>query len=132
MISETLDINLINKFLNRFNTSIDSLGIYSHYMIYELNANVVAFLAYDLIYDRIEIEYIYVDEYYRNQGIASKMFNNLLDIGIENKCINISLEVRENNLAAIKFYKKHNFNEVAKREKYYKNENGILMVRELV
>ena len=132
MIKEISDLNIINKLLKEFNTSINSLGTYSHYVIYEISNIIVGFISYDLIYDRLEIEYIYVNKEYRNKGIASKLMDYLVDIGNKNNCINISLEVRETNLIAKNFYKKHKFEEVARREKYYKNEDGILMVRELV
>ena len=132
MINETTSLEIINKFLKKFNTTIDSIGPYTHYMTYTIDNFVVGLLGYDLIYDRLEIEYIYVDEEYRNKKIASKMLMNLIGIGSNNNCINISLEVRESNIVAINFYKKHGFKEAARREKYYGSEDGILMIRELV
>lgn len=132
MIKEIKDIELINKFLKYFDVSISEIGVYSHYDFYYVDGEPVAFLSYDLIYDRIEIEYIYVLDKYRNNGIASYLMDNLLEIAYTNHCNNITLEVRKSNISAIKFYQKHNFKEVAYREKYYGNEDGILMIRELV
>lgn len=132
MIKETKDINLINKFLGCFNISINEIGVYSHYNVYILDNKEVAFLAYDLIYDRIEIEYVYVLEEYRNRNIASEMLSDLCKVAEENKCLNITLEVRNSNVSALNLYKKNGFKEVARREKYYGNEDGILMIRELV
>lgn len=132
MIKEIKDLDIINSFLKEFNSNINSLGIYSHYIVYELDGKNIGFMSYDLIYDRLEIEYIFVDRDHRNNGIASNLLNHLVDLGINNNCINISLEVRESNIIAKQFYKKHNFKEVAVRKKYYKDEDGILMIRELV
>ena len=41
----------------------------------------------------------------------------------------VILEVRESNIPAINLYKKFNFMEIARREKYYENENAIIMER---
>lgn len=132
MIKEIVDIDVINSFLKEFNTSIDEIGVFSHYKVYIDNTRIVGFLNYDLIYNRIEIDYIYVVESYRKKGIASKLLEELLMEANENNCENITLEVRKSNNSAINFYKKNLFNEVANRVSYYGNEDGILMIRELV
>ena len=129
MISSTKDLNIINEFLNNFNTSIEEIGVFSNYLIYKEKDSVVGFLNYDLIYDRIEIDYIYVNPEYRKQGIASKLFNFMVENSKNIK--NITLEVRKSNINAINFYKKHGFEEVAIRENYYGSEDGILMVKEV-
>ena len=73
--------------------------------------------------------YIYVNPEYRKQGIASKLFNYMVE-NTEN-IQNITLEVRKSNINAINFYKKHSFKEAATRENYYGSEDGILMVKEM-
>ena len=130
MIEYTTDIDLINKFLKYFGSSITELGVFSHYMIYK-EEDVLGFLSYQVIYDRIEIDYLYVDESNRKKGIASRLVNNMIKYAYENSAKNITLEVKESNTQAISFYKKNLFKEVAIRKNYYKNEDGILMIREL-
>lgn len=132
MIKEIVDIDVINSFLKEFNTSIDEIGVFSHYKVYIDDTRIVGFLNYDLIYNRIEIDYIYVVESYRRKGIASKLLEELLMEANKNNCENITLEVRKSNNSAINFYKKNLFNDVANRVSYYGNEDGILMIRELV
>lgn len=132
MIKEINDINEINKFLSYFNTSISEIGIFSHYNVYKEDNEIIGFLNYDLIYDRIEIIYIYVNSNFRKRGIASKLIEDLINIGKKNNCKNITLEVNTSNKDALSLYKHNGFIEVAKREKYYNGEDGILMVRELV
>jgi len=133
MIKELVEISTINSFLGKFDTCITSLDApFKKYIGYEIDDKIVSFLNYSLIYDRIEIEYIYTNDNYRNQNIASKLVEYLVNIGEINKCSNITLEVRKSNISAIKFYKKNGFNEVSIRKNYYKNEDGILMLRELV
>lgn len=131
MIIETKDLNVINTFLEKFNTKISNIGIYSIYYIYVINDMNVGFICYDYIYDRIELEYIYVCDDFRNKGIASKLLLKLISESKKLACNNITLEVNENNIAAINLYKKFKFSIVAKREKYYGSDNGLLMMREM-
>lgn len=88
------------------------------------------FIIYSIIYDRCEIEYIGVSLNSRNNKIATKLIEYMMK-DIENKCKNITLEVNENNKAAIALYNKFDFKIAAKRKFYYGNENGILMIKEL-
>lgn len=96
-----------------------------------LEEKLAGFLVYSLIYDRIEIYYIYVDKNHRNRKIGTKLLNYLIKIGIDNDCENITLEVSIENDNAIKLYKKCGFVEVAKRERYYKGIDAILMMKKL-
>ena len=104
-----------DTFENTFSTTI---GCYED--------DIIAFLTYSFMYDRAEIDYIYVDLKYRNNGIAQALFNEMIN-NIGN--VSISLEVNINNKAAIDFYKKNGFKIVSKREKYYQGVDGYLMVR---
>ena len=104
-----------DTFENTFSTTI---GCYED--------DIIAFLTYSFMYDRAEIDYIYVDLKYRNNGIAQALFNEMIN-NIGN--VSISLEVNINNKAAIEFYKKNGFKIVSKREKYYQGVDGYLMVR---
>ncbi len=132
MIKETIDIDLINSFLIKFDASIDHVGVYSKYIAYYINDQAVGFLSYDLIYDRAEIEYIFVDEKNRRRNIASLLMDYLFEDCGKHNCINVTLEVKETNKIAIKFYESKEFREVSKREKYYNDEDGILMIREML
>ncbi len=104
-----------DTFENTFSTTI---GCYED--------DIIAFLTYSFMYDRAEIDYIYVDLKYRKNGIAQALFNEMIN-NIGN--VSISLEVNVNNEAAIEFYKKNGFKIVSKREKYYQDVDGYLMVR---
>ncbi len=104
-----------DTFENTFSTTI---GCYED--------DIIAFLTYSFMYDRAEIDYIYVDLKYRKNGIAQALFNEMIN-NIGN--VSISLEVNVNNEAAIEFYKKNGFKIISKREKYYQGVDGYLMVR---
>ena len=98
---------------------------------YEGN-EVIGYLIYSLIYDRIEIDNFFVVEKDRNKGIGKKLMSYLICIAINNHVVNITLEVRNSNEIARNLYKKFGFREVALRKLYYGDEDGILMEKQVM
>ncbi len=142
MIVEILenDHKNINKLENKFSTFFSYNGyilddfrrnIFSKYFIYLIKSNIIGYVNYYEIYDRIEIANIFVDNEYRNKKIGSKMIEYLLKIADNKNIKNITLEVREDNYPAIALYKKYKFEKVAIRENYYNGVDGILMERKM-
>ena len=123
------DIEFVNQILKTFKISITEETLKNNFIniaVYD-DSGIKGVVVYDVIYDRIEIEYIVVELSERRNGIAT----NLIEY-IEKKnpnIKNITLEVRESNLSAISFYEKLGFRRVAIRKNYYNDENGILMVK---
>lgn len=105
---------------------------YVRYLFYLNNDSVVGYLIYEDIYDRFEIDFIFVDDKYRRKGIASELLNELFKIASDKKVINITLEVRKDNYSAISLYLKHGFLYRAIRSKYYNGIDGILMEKEMM
>ncbi len=125
---EKEDIKL-NEFLlnNNVDKPIDSP--FSRNVIYRENGLIIGYLSYSIMYEKSEINNIYVLKEYRNQGIGSKLLDYLVKKC--KICENITLEVRKDNINAICLYKKYGFKEVATREKYYNGVDGILMMMEV-
>ena len=126
------DLKDINNLIKNFDYKLDDNSFSNEFLnivIYEEENDIKGVLIYEFFYDRIEIDYIIVDSEYRGLGIATNLLKYL-----ENKyknIDNITLEVRESNKPAIKFYLKNGFKEVIKRKNYYKDEDGILMIKNL-
>ena len=99
---------------------------------YVIEDDVIGYLDYSLIYDRIEIDNFMVMDEYRNQGIGTKLMSYLIYLAIELRVVNITLEVRVSNNIAINLYKKFGFREVALRKYYYGDEDGILMEKQVM
>ena len=114
---EPKDIEVVNRYLKEFNYKVDeTLNEFVNVLLYDDNG-IKGVLVYSKIYDRLEIDYIIVNEDYRRLGIASKLLKYMED---ENKdALNITLEVRESNIQAISFYKKNGFVIEAVRKNYY-------------
>ena len=86
---------------------------------------VIGYLYYSDIYERAEINQIEIDSFHRNCGNGKKLmeyFTNIVDKSI-------TLEVREDNLPAIKLYERYHFERKAIRKGYYNGIDGILMER---
>ena len=104
-------------------------NVYTNWLIYETDNKIVGFLNYDSIYDKAEIEYIYVDPLYRNKNIATNLLNEMIRLLDECNINSITLEVRSDNTSAIKFYEKNGFKSASIRKNYYGNIDAILMIR---
>jgi len=129
MIKEVRKEDLtLNEFLNNNNIDKPISSPFSIEIVYVENDFIIGYLSYSIIYEKAEINNIYVLKQFRNQGIASKLLEYLLEKC--KICENITLEVRKDNKSAIALYKKFGFKEVAIREKYYGDTDGILMMRE--
>lgn len=120
-------LNYILK--HEFNSSYKK-NEFSRDFIFILDEEPVGLISYSLIYDRIELNYIYVDKSKRNFGIASKLMLHMIEDGSENNIKNITLEVNVNNKEAIALYKKFGFVVVTIRANYYNGEDAYLMIRE--
>ena len=126
------DINEVNDLLKEFDYKVDEnsfeINKFLRILVY-FDGKIRGVLVYRYYFDALEIDYIVVDDKFRRKGIGSMLLNKM----IENhpNALSITLEVRESNGPAINFYKNIGFKEVAKRKHYYKNEDGLLMLKEL-
>lgn len=111
---------------------IEGPNPYARSIEYYQTNEVIGYLNYSLIYDRIEIDDFYVKEEKRRIGIGKKLMSYLVCIAINNHVVNITLEVRESNEIARNLYKSFGFREVALRRLYYGDENGILMEKQVM
>lgn len=127
---EEKDFIKVNELLKDFNYELNKESFDNDFLktlVYE-DGFIKGVLVYQYIYNRAEIDYIIVDNNYRKLGIATKLLKYLED---SYKLDNITLEVRESNKEAINFYLKNGFKEVTRRKNYYKEEDGILMIKNL-
>ena len=124
------DIDDINKLLIELNYKLEEKSFNNDFLkvlIYEENG-IKGVLIYQDLIDRLTIDYLVVDKEYRKLGIATKLIKEMENRNIN--AINSTLEVRISNKLAINFYKKNGFKEVTIRKNYYKDEDGILMIKE--
>ncbi|HIR59547.1 MAG TPA: ribosomal protein S18-alanine N-acetyltransferase [Candidatus Onthousia excrementipullorum] len=121
----------VDNFTYKLTEKEFSTNPYLKILTYVEKDKIIGFLLYSLIYDRIEIEQFEVTTKERRKGIGNKLLNYLVEKYQDNNIKNITLEVKEDNIAAINLYKKYGFKKVSTREKYYDGINGILMEKTL-
>ena len=117
--------DLFLKYKEKYNPIIND---YTFIISYKIDNKYVAFLIYQLLYEKAEVIDIFVLDEYRRKGIAKALLNEML----KDKTIkSVTLEVKESNKNAIMLYNSLGFNEVAKRKGYYNGEDALLMLKEV-
>ena len=118
-------VDIFREYKENYNPIINE---FTKIYTYTVENNVVAFLIFTIMYDKCEIIDVFVSKEYRNKKIAQCLINEILkDYNLEN----ITLEVSVKNIPAINLYEKLGFKKVAIRKDYYKDSDGILMVKEI-
>lgn len=97
-----------------------------YFMLYKDNEK-IGFINFDVIYDRCELININIIDKEKGNGYGKYLMNYMIDYINKNNILNITLEVREDNLVAIKMYEKFGFKKQAIRKNYYQGTDGILM-----
>lgn len=113
-----------------FNVNYKSLAPFEKIFIYK-NTKICGFISYSMIYERAELNYLFVLPDDRKKKIASYLIEKMLEDLKKNSIVQITLEVREDNIKAINLYKKFGFKNISIRKNYYQKKDGILMLKEI-
>ncbi len=83
------------------------------------------------VLDEGDICNVAVFDRFRRMGVATALIENLLTYGKENQLAFITLEVRESNVGAQKFYETMGFEHIGVRKNFYDNpkEHAFLMTK---
>ncbi len=101
----------------------------SKYIVAKQENQIVGFAGIINLPDDVEITNIVTKKNERKKGIGKLLLDKLIQMAFELKK-DISLEVNEENNAAINLYKKAGFEEVGIRKKYYNGkDNAIIMTK---
>lgn len=115
-----------------FNKNVDyiiSNNAFEKCYVYLLNDKIIGFIDFSEIYNRIELNYIWINPLFRGNDYSKDLMNYLINYCLSIDCINITLEVAINNDVAKNLYKQFYFEEVALRKNYYNGIDGMLMIR---
>ncbi len=96
---------------------------------YELDNNIIGIIDFSDIYDRLELNYIWIKPNYRGKKYAKELMNYMIDYAKKKQIDNITLEVSINNEIALKLYQKYGFTKASTRKNYYYGIDAILMIR---
>jgi len=94
---------------------------------------IIAYLIGVLVLDEFSLYNIAVSKAFQNKGYAFQFLKFLISWLQEKKCEKIFLEVRSQNLAAIRLYQKCGFKPLYLRRHYYKEpvDDAITMTRQI-
>jgi [ribosomal protein S18]-alanine N-acetyltransferase len=100
-------------------------------LIAEVDSVVAGYLMCWRVVDEFHIINIAVAKDFRRSGIATAFLSALIDEARSTGIKLLTLEVREGNTSARKFYERHHFKEVGVRPKYYRDsgEDALIMTR---
>ena len=98
---------------------------FGHYLLLKEDQEVIGYIYYSDIYERAEINQFEINSFHRNCGKGDLLLKEM----IKTVDKDITLEVREDNIPAIKVYEKNGFIKKAIRKGYYNGIDGLLMER---
>ena len=98
---------------------------YAKFLLLKEQEEIIGYLYYSDIYERAEINQFEINNIHRNCGKGNLLLKEFLFFIKKD----VTLEVKEDNLVAIRLYEKNGFIKKAIRKNYYKDKDGILMER---
>ena len=110
----------------------DAVTAYQSTVI-EVKGQVVGFCILQPVLDEANLLLMAIDPAQQGQGLGYQLLEASV-VMLKNNPVQIFLEVRESNQAAIKLYEKSGFHQIDLRKNYYPNANGsrehaIIMVK---
>lgn len=124
---------ITSKEINELNKLIDfkiSDNPFEKCFKYEINNDLIGIIDFSDIYDRLELNYIWINPSNRGNKYSIYLMDYMMEYAKnKNNINNITLEVSVNNLVAIKLYEKYSFKKVAIRPSYYESTDALLMIR---
>lgn len=99
------------------------------FIVAEKQEEIVGYLGMYLFSEEADISNVVVSKEYRRQHIAKRMLEYIFVQAKSRGVKNVTLEVRETNVAAIRLYERMGFSEAGIRKNYYKEptENALIM-----
>lgn len=105
---------------------------FGYYFVYEIEKVVIGYIGFRVVDDLAEMMNFVIDPDYQNEGLGSKILDYSLDFLKEKNVRFITLEVRKSNKRAQHLYEKYGFKISHIRKKYYENEDGYVLVKEVM
>lgn len=103
------------------------------YLVAEVSSEVIGYAAASIVADIAELQRIAVTASRRRGGVAGALLNGVISTARAQRADRLLLEVREDNTGALSFYAAHDFVEIDRRRRYYRDgATAVVMRRALV
>lgn len=122
-LGESLGVDFLT---NELTLNKDSL-----YFVYTIDETLIGYIGFRIYDEEAEMMNFVITKKHQNKGYGTDLLNYFIKISKIYNISRISLEVRETNTKAIKFYKKHNFVKTRVKNNYYKNEDAFVLYKEV-
>ena len=100
-----------------------------HYLVAEIDGDIVGYAAASIVADIAELQRIAVDPAHRRTGLATELLDAVIVAAREGGADRLLLEVREDNAGALAFYAARDFVEVDRRRRYYRDGTTAVVLR---
>lgn len=113
--------------IETFGRALESVN--TVYLVAESGDTILGYCGMYQVLNEGDITNVAVNVEYRRRGVAKELLLQLINIAKDRGVENITLEVRESNVPAIKLYEKIGFKEAGIRKNFYEKpvENAIIM-----
>ena len=105
--------------LSRQNIIDDIASPSSYYIIAKLDDNILGFCGINILYDHADITGMAVKKDFERHGIGRILMNSIFQKCRDLNIMDLFLEVRASNIAALGFYENIGFKQISKRKGYY-------------
>jgi ribosomal-protein-alanine N-acetyltransferase len=104
----------------------------AHYLVVRVGDRVVGYAGLWLMVDEAHVTTFAIHPSWRRRRLGERLLIALLDLAIERRASEATLEVRLSNLPARRLYEKFGFRPVGIRPRYYSddNEDALIMTTE--
>lgn len=100
----------------------------SEYYVIKEDGEILGFVSFMNILGEVHVNNIAVDTGKRRRGLGARLLKFVLNFYPKEEIMGVTLEVRTDNIPALKLYEKFGFSIVGKRERYYKrNKDAFIM-----
>lgn len=107
-----------------------------HCLVHEQGNEIIAYAVLMMVLDELHILNFCINPKFQGQGLSHQWLDSIEAFAQEHKIANCFLEVRPSNIAAVKLYLSHGFNEIGLRKGYYParigREDAIVMAKTLL
>lgn len=107
-----------------------------HCLVHEQDGELLAYAVLMTVLDELHILNFCVNPDWQGKGLGHQWLDTIEQFAQENKIETCFLEVRPSNIAAVKLYLSHGFNEIGVRKGYYPakigREDAIVMAKTLL
>lgn len=95
----------------------------------ELDGRTAGFINFWVLRPQVQLNTLAVGAEFLRRGAASALIGKMLEYAAKNLCREVDLEVNEHNAAAIALYRRHGFEQVGRRTKFYGGRDDALLLR---